>query len=594
MNHSGKIMKAIVIGVSLFLGLPVTAKNAMSAIAPAVSNMTAVVDGASTPVRILADPSSNFYVSDPRGGGVLKYDRNGKLLKVFTAVPDAGGMAFSLGGELLVTHGTTAVRLDATTGVVLGSFGTFKKAQGIAVDAAGFVYISDAIDDCVQKFDQSYAPVTIATAAAGRPSNSFGTTGLLNGQFKRPSGITYEKASGQLAIADSLNGRISFFTTAGTWVSNLGSFGSGSAGTTLRFTMPKAIAFEYSGGVVSRYYVVDSFQSNVQVIDAATKTFLSYIGGYGYSLGSLVSPSDVEIDQTNPLTPVLIVASEIGLLSRYGIDSLQPTDVQVLKATIPDELTLTWTNPTVPTFSAVNIYQSTAPGLLGSLIGSNVTASTFTSKGLLAGATYYYTLRGVNTSAAETTNTDQYFGTTLLSSPLTVAQVGNGSGSVSSDLPLPGLTYSSGTYTAVVNSGTKVTLMPTHDANSTFAGWTGDVCNNQPSGNCVFTMGSAVNVTATFNLQHRFKIAGRAIYDDILQNIYNQAVDGETILAMGGVSQAYDANQYLSMTANNSTTITIIGGYDSEYKTMSGVTSIQGRVNLGGGKVIFNNIKIIP
>ncbi len=596
MNHSGKIMKSIVMGISIFIGLSVVSTSVMSATypAPAVSNLPAVVDGTSTPVRILLDPAGGYYVSDTRAGGVLKYDKDGNLSKMFTSdkVHDAVGMAFSSTGELLVTHGTTIERLDPTTGVVLGSFGTFLKAHGIAVDAAGNIYVTDSINDCVQKFGPGpgYPAVNIATAVYGKPANSFGSTGLAPTQFKRPAGITYEKVSGQLAIADSLNGRIQFYSTAGVMVSSLGSFGSGP----LSFVMPKGIAFEYAGSpaVVSRYYVVDSFQSNIQVIDAPTKQWLGFIGRYGYLQGELVAPSDIQIDQSDPLSTVLFVANEIGILTRYGIDSLVPTNVVVLPATVSNELTITWTNPGIASFRSVNIYRSTTPGVLGTKIASNVMGETYASAGLVADTKYYYTVRGVNSGSAESTNTDQYSGTTLSYGLLNITTAGNGVGTVSSDLPQPGLTLSNGVYSATVKAGTVVTLLPMNDAFSTFTGWTGNVCNNQPSGNCVFTMTAAVNVTANFDMQHKFKIKERSIYDDIFQNIYGQASTGETIMVVSGTAPAFDDTLFLNMTATKGSEITVIGGYDSNFNAATTTTTLVGAVKITSGKIIFKNIKI--
>lgn len=586
MNFSGRNLKLFVKSICVAFGVMCFATIAQSASAPVVTNLPPLIDGSSTPVRVYVDALGNYFVSDPRGGGVIKYDKNGKRLIVYSAVKDAVGMAIAQNGELLVTHGTTVVRLNAVTGAVIGTFGSFQKAHGIAIDSTGNIYVTDSAADCVQKFDVAYNPVVLALAMPGKPSNSFGSTGAVSGLLKRPAGITYEKVSGQLAVADSLNGRIQFFTQAGAWVSNLGAFGSGP----LKFTMPKNIAFEYSAGIVSRYYVVDSFQSNIQVIDAATKAFRSYIGGYGYARGELVSPSDVVVDQTNPLTPSLLVANETGLVTRYGIDSLQPTDINVLPATVLGQLTITWAKPEVPTFASVNIYQSAIADVLGTKVGSNIQGTSFNSTGLLANTTYYYTVRGVDSTFAETSNTDQYSGKTLIYYTLTAALSGSG-GTISSNLQAPGLAYSNGVYTAPVQSGTTVTLLPTHDAYSIFKGWTGDVCNNQPSGNCVFTLTKATNVTAVFEPQHKFKIPSRAIYDDILQNIYSQSLSGETIFAMAGEAPAFDVG-YASMSADANLSINIIGGFDSEYTASAGYTTVQGRVNITSGKVVFTNIKI--
>jgi hypothetical protein len=255
-------------------------------------------------------------------------------------------------------------------------------------------------------------------------------------------------------------------------------------------------------------------------------------------------------------------------------------------------LTITWTNPSVPSFSAVNIYQSAIAGVTGTKIGSNVLGTSFDNSGLLANTIYYYTVRGVNASLAETTNTDQYSGKTLISYMLSAAVAGTGSGTISSNLSTPGLVYSNGSYSASVQSGTSVTLIPSHDPTSIFKGWSGDVCNNQPSGNCQFTLTKAINVVANFETQHKFKIPGRAVYDDILQDIYSQALPGETIMGMSGDAPAFNVSVLSSMTANNNVNLSIVGGYDPDYAISSGFTTLQGRVNLKAGKVVFKNIKI--
>ena len=70
-------------------------------------------------------------------------------------------------------------------------------ANGIAVDAAGSIYVVDSLDNCVQVF-----------TAAGDYSFRFGSAGSSPGQFSMPAGIAYEKIANQLAVADTLNGRV--------------------------------------------------------------------------------------------------------------------------------------------------------------------------------------------------------------------------------------------------------------------------------------------------------------------------------------------------------------------------------------------------
>jgi len=319
MSQCKKAVLTIGLAVSLFSGFPPFTNCAQSALAPQVSTLSTLSEGTSTPVRLAADQLGNIYVADPRGGGILKYNNVGKLQKTIGTIKSGLGIALAANGDLLVSTGTSVAVLDSTSGSQKSQFGTFLKASGIAVDASGFVYVTDSVDNCVQLFNSAYAPVSTGVAAAGKPSNSFGATGRSAGQFMQPSGIAFEKISNQLAVADTLNGRVQFFNTSGVYQKSIGSFGAGP----LQFTSPQSIAFEYTADntALSRIYVVDSFQSNVQVIDAATSSFLRYIGSYGLASGKLVVPADVLYDRFDSSNNRLIVSNGAGSLALYGIDN---------------------------------------------------------------------------------------------------------------------------------------------------------------------------------------------------------------------------------------------------------------------------------
>lgn len=319
MNPCKKIVLTIGLAIFIFTGYPPFTNCAESALAPLVSSLSSISEGASTPVRLAGDQLGNIYVADPRGGGILKYNSAGKLLKTFAAIRNGFGIAVAANGDLLVSTGTSVAVLDKTSGIQKTQFGTFARANGIAVDASGFIYVTDSIDNCVQLFNAAYAPVSSRVAVSGKPANSFGSSGRNAGQFMQPSGIAYEKISNQLAVADTLNGRVQFFSTSGAYQKSLGSFGSGP----LQFTAPQSIAFEYSADntTLSRIYIVDSFQSNVQVIDAATSSFLRYIGSYGLTSGKLIVPADVLYDRFDSGNHRLIVSNGSGALALYGIDN---------------------------------------------------------------------------------------------------------------------------------------------------------------------------------------------------------------------------------------------------------------------------------
>ena len=101
-------------------------------------------------------------------------------------------------------------RFDAAAGASLGSFGHLGDApgdmprlKGVAVDAAGHVWVSDAYLDTVSLY-----------TAAGELLMSLGGTGDEPGRFSFPAGIAAHP-DGRVAVVDSLNRRVQVFRLVG-------------------------------------------------------------------------------------------------------------------------------------------------------------------------------------------------------------------------------------------------------------------------------------------------------------------------------------------------------------------------------------------
>ena len=293
---------SILLLLSLF---PVTNRS-FSAVAPDVTSLSSISSALSTPVRLATDFSGSIYVSDPRSGGVIKFAGDGSHKATIPAGAGLLGIAVASTGDILVSQGAF-VAVYSAAGVKLKEFGTFGKSNGIAVTKTGEIFIADSLNNNVKAFNSDYSPRIIGV------SNSFGSSGTATGQFYEPTGITYEKGSDQIAVVDNRNGRVQFFSTSGVYQKSIGSFGAGP----LQFTSPQSISFEYSSDqtALKRIFVVDAFQSTIQVIDGVTGEFVRYIGGYGVTDGKLVSPSDILFDKNNRL----IVANGTGKLSLFGI-----------------------------------------------------------------------------------------------------------------------------------------------------------------------------------------------------------------------------------------------------------------------------------
>jgi hypothetical protein len=293
------------------LALIINPLSVQASVAPSVSlppTLLSDKQGISTPVRVASDPYGYLYVADPRGRGIAKYDRNGNLSRKITTAPTPQAIAISATGDILVSLGTTVTRMTAD-GAAKGDFTTtFAFAGGITVaDSANRIFVTDSGANCVKIFDLN-----------GTYLGQFGTQGSGQGQFLQPTGIAFDRAGNQLAVVDTFNCRIQFFELNGTYKKSIGSYGSGA----LRFTSPRSVAFEYSSdfSTTTRMYVVDSFQSRVQVIDPNTGTFLSFIGNYGITAGTLLLPSDTLLDSFDSANKRLVVANGFGNVTIFGID----------------------------------------------------------------------------------------------------------------------------------------------------------------------------------------------------------------------------------------------------------------------------------
>jgi hypothetical protein len=578
MNHFRKLLLTIGLAASFLTVLYPTTDIAMSASAPGVNVLPAITSGISTPVRLASDSSGNIYATDPHAGGILKYNSAGTLVQKIVTPKSVSGIAIAPTGNLLVTQGSYVVVLNPATGNEINRFGTFSVANGIAVDPANNAYVTDSKSDVVKKF--TYSGGVYSLSLTSDPD-------LL--LLFRPAGIAYDKYNNRLAIANSLIGTIELVNPLDLspleTIGDLGYDPHPAYPAFPLFSNPQGISFEYNpgSGVLNRIYVAESFQGNIQVLDGVTNARIGDIGGYGLINGKLFAPSDVLFDQFSLINKRLFVANGGGTLAVFGIDNLQPTNIQVGSATL-NSLTVSWSNPTgQPTFSRIRIYRSSVAGQLGSQIGVDQTGSSYIDSGLNPGTTYYYTVRAVDTNNTVMANTQPVSGTTRINYTLTLTTVGAGSinGTVSCGentvCPIPVLDNTVVNLTAVPNA-----------LSATFTGWSGDCTGLTDT--CQVTMGGIRNVTASFSQQKPFKVNGT--YFDTLQESYNAASNGSVIEIMAGTRIANSATGI--MIADRPITVTLKGGYNSDYTDppSSGNSLITGRIVIQAGKLIMNNVRI--
>jgi hypothetical protein len=159
---------------------------------------------------------------------------------------------------------------------------------------------------------------------------------------------------------------------------------------------------------------------------------------------------------------------------------------------------------------------------------------------------------------------------------LTLSFAGTGGGDING-----GMSCSKGKScpSVLFAENTKVTLMPTHDSNSVFVGWSSEC--NLSGNNCEVTMNKAKSVTVTFSPADKVRIFSKPY--PTLQAAYDVASDNAVILMLDGI----DAGP---LTANRSVTVTISGGYNAAYTTQTGSTDLLGKVTLQKGTAIFDRV----
>lgn len=159
----------------------------------------------------------------------------------------------------------------------------FTNPSGAAVDAAGNVYVADAVNNVIRKIDPNGVVTTFAGAnpvgGAPAPAGNADGTGTA-ASFSAPQGLAIDGA-GNLYVADTGNHAIRMITSAGV-VTTLGGTAGGvsvasgyvdGTGTAARFNSPLGVAADQSGagGSAVNVYVSDTQNSAVRQIVVATK-----------------------------------------------------------------------------------------------------------------------------------------------------------------------------------------------------------------------------------------------------------------------------------------------------------------------------------
>jgi hypothetical protein len=248
------------------------------------------------PTGVAVDASGNVYVADSNNHTIRKVTAAGVVTTlagnagVSGSADDTGtaaqfnlpqGVAVTAAGTVYVAdYGNHTIRRVTAGGVVTtlagsagnagstdgtGSAALFRLPAGVALDGAGNVYVADFANHTIRKVTSAGVTTTLA-GSAGSFGSANGTGGAA--QFNHPSGVTVDGA-GKVFVADYFNHTIRQVTPGGVVTTLAGSAGNaGSAngtGSAARFNYPAGVAVDAAGNV----FVADSFNHTVRQVTSA-------------------------------------------------------------------------------------------------------------------------------------------------------------------------------------------------------------------------------------------------------------------------------------------------------------------------------------
>ena len=257
------------------------------------------------PAGVAVDSSGNVYVAEYGNNDIRKITPDGVVTLFAGSSTGASGDA----------NGT-------------GSAASFWNPTGVAVDSSGNLYVADESNNQIRMITPGGAVTLFAGSSTGVAGSGNGTgTGA---SFSAPNGIAIDSA-GNLWVTDSANNVIRKITTPGAVVTT--PYGNGTAGrtngsgATAEFNVPTAITVDPSGNL----FVADHGNNEIREITVPTTNVVSLFAGSisgasGHANGTgtaatFDNPSGIAADSAGNLFVVDTANFEIRMITPAGVVS---------------------------------------------------------------------------------------------------------------------------------------------------------------------------------------------------------------------------------------------------------------------------------
>ena len=223
----------------------------------------------------------------------------------------------------------TTVAGDSTAGYngdnIPATTAELYQATGVAVDAAGNIYIADRNNNLIRKVNTSGIITTIAGTGAAAYSGDNGPATAA--EINYPYGITLDTL-GNIYFSDDFNYRIRKINTAGiiTTIAGNGTAGyngDGIAATSAELQNPGGVAVDHNGNV----YIADVNNDRIRIINTAgIITTIAGTGAPGYNgdniaatAAELYQPEGVAVDNVGNLYIVEYINYRVRKVDASGI-----------------------------------------------------------------------------------------------------------------------------------------------------------------------------------------------------------------------------------------------------------------------------------